>query len=99
MFLEGSSRIWPSWEIRLWDHTVSPLFWPTVVLPGIMFTLAAVYPFLEARLTGDRAEHHLLQRPRDVPVRTSLGMMALSFYIVLFVSGGNDIISVSGISS
>jgi ubiquinol-cytochrome c reductase cytochrome b subunit len=93
MFLEGSSRIWPSWEIRVWDHTVSPLFWPTVVLPGILFTLAAVYPFLEARLTGDRAAHNLLQRPRDVPVRTSLGMMALSFYIVLFFSGGNDILA------
>jgi ubiquinol-cytochrome c reductase cytochrome b subunit len=93
MFLEGSSRIWPSWEIRLWDHTISPLFWPTVVLPGILFTLAGAYPFLEARLTRDRARHNLLQRPRDVPVRTSLGAMALAFYIVLFLSGGNDIIA------
>ena len=93
MFLEGSSRIWPSWEIRLWHHTISPLFWPTVVLPGILFTLAAVYPFLEARLTRDRAAHNLLQRPRDVPVRTSLGVMALSFYIVLFFSGGNDVLA------
>jgi ubiquinol-cytochrome c reductase cytochrome b subunit len=92
-FLEGSSRIFPSWEIHLWQHTLPPLFWPTVVLPGIMFTLAALYPFIEARLTGDRALHNLLQRPRDVPVRTSLGAMALSFYLVLWLSGGNDIIA------
>jgi ubiquinol-cytochrome c reductase cytochrome b subunit len=93
MFLDGSTRLFPSWEIRLWGHTIPPLFWPTVVLPGIMFTLAAVYPFLEARMTKDHAKHNLLQRPRDVPVRTSLGAMAITFYLVLFLSGANDLIA------
>ncbi|HLY33648.1 MAG TPA: cytochrome bc complex cytochrome b subunit [Jatrophihabitantaceae bacterium] len=93
MFLDGSTRLFPSWEIRLWGHTLPPLFWPTVVLPGIMFTLAAVYPFLEAKLTKDNAKHNLLQRPRDAPVRTSLGAMAIAFYLVLFLSGANDLIA------
>jgi ubiquinol-cytochrome c reductase cytochrome b subunit len=92
-FLDGSIRLFPAWEIRFWNYTISPVFWPTVVLPGIMFTLLALYPFIEARMTKDRALHHLLQRPRDVPVRTSLGAMALSFYAVLLISGGNDIIA------
>ena len=64
-----------------------------MVLPGILVTLAAVYPFIEAKMTKDTAKHHLLQRPRDVPVRTSLGVMALTFYLVLFLSGGNDLIA------
>jgi ubiquinol-cytochrome c reductase cytochrome b subunit len=93
MFLDGSTRLFPSWEIRLWHHTVPPLFWPTVVLPGILFTLAGAYPFIEAKMTKDTAKHNLLQRPRDVPVRTSLGSMALTFYMVLFLSGGNDVIA------
>ena len=93
MFLDGSTRLFPSWEIRLWGHTLPPLFWPTVVLPGILVTLAAVYPFIEAKMTKDTLKHHLLQRPRDVPVRTSLGCMAITFYLVLFFSGGNDIIA------
>ena len=93
MFLDGSTRLFPSWEIRLWGHTLPPLFWPTVVLPGILVTLAAVYPFIEAKMTKDTAKHHLLQRPRDVPVRTSLGCMAITFYLVLFLSGGNDLIA------
>jgi len=93
MFLDGSTRLFPSWEIRLWHHTVPPLFWPTVVLPGILFTLAGAYPFIEAKMTKDRRKHHLLQRPRDVPVRTSLGVMAITFYMVLFLSGGNDLIA------
>jgi ubiquinol-cytochrome c reductase cytochrome b subunit len=93
MFLDGSTRLFPSWEIRAWGHTVPPLFWPTVVLPGILFTLAGAYPFIEAKMTKDTAKHHLLQRPRDVPVRTALGAMAITFYIVLFLSGGNDLIA------
>jgi ubiquinol-cytochrome c reductase cytochrome b subunit len=64
-----------------------------VVLPGIMLTVAALYPFLEARMTNDTLAHNLLQRPRDVPVRTSLGGFAITFYLVLFLSGGNDIIA------
>ncbi|MGI8760656.1 MAG: cytochrome bc1 complex cytochrome b subunit [Jatrophihabitantaceae bacterium] len=93
MFLDGSTRLMPSWEIRLWGHDLPPLFWPTVVLPGVLVTLAALYPFIEAKMTNDTAHHNLLQRPRDVPVRTGLGAMALTFYLVLFLSGGNDIIA------
>ncbi|MDT4943805.1 MAG: ubiquinol-cytochrome c reductase cytochrome b subunit, partial [Pseudonocardiales bacterium] len=93
MFLDGSTRLFPSWEIRLWGHTLPPLFWPTVVLPGILFTLAGAYPFIEAKMTKDTKAHNLLQRPRDVPVRTSLGAMAITFYMVLFLSGGNDLIA------
>jgi ubiquinol-cytochrome c reductase cytochrome b subunit len=91
--LDGSTRLMPSWEIRAWGHTVPPLFWPTVVLPGVLIGLAMMYPALEARMTKDTATHNLLQRPRDAPVRTSLGAMALSFVFVLFVSGGNDLIA------
>jgi ubiquinol-cytochrome c reductase cytochrome b subunit len=93
-FLDGSTRLFPSWEIRIaHTWTVSPLLWPAVVMPGILFTLLGAYPFIEARLTGDRGLHNLLQRPRDVPVRTALGSMALAFYTVLWISGGNDVIS------
>src|SRR5829696_2392090 len=92
-FLDGSIRLFPAWELRFWNYTISPILWPTVILPGIMFTLLALYPFIEARLIKDRASHNLLQRPRDVPVRTSLGAMALTFYLVLLISGGNDIIA------
>jgi ubiquinol-cytochrome c reductase cytochrome b subunit len=92
-WLDGSTRLWPSWEIRAAGHTVSPLFWPTIVMPGVIFTLLALYPFIEAKLTGDREFHHLLQRPRDVPVRTGLGAMSIAFYLVLMISGGNDLIS------
>ena len=97
MFLDGSTRLMPAWELRwhMFGHPymIPALFWPTVVLPGIMFTLAGAWPQLERRFTRDTRAHHLLQRPRDVPTRTAAGMMAVSFYLVLTISGGNDVIA------
>ena len=92
-FLDGSTRLFPSWETRYFHYTIPAVFWPTVVLPGILLTLAGAYPWIEARLTHDHAKHNLLQRPRDVPVRTSLGAMSITFVMVLFISGGNDLIA------
>ena len=93
-FLDGSTRLMPNWEISGFGYTV-PLnvMIPTVVLPGILFTLLALYPFLEARFTGDRDYHNLLDRPRDVPVRTAIGTMSITFYVVLMIAGGNDVIA------
>src|SRR6185295_10066357 len=69
MFLDGSTRLFPAWEIRAFGYTVPAIFWPTVVLPGILTVLPMLYPFIEARLRKDKQAHHLLQRPRDVPQR------------------------------
>jgi ubiquinol-cytochrome c reductase cytochrome b subunit len=93
MFLDGSTRLMPPWEMRSFGYTLPPLFWPTVVLPGIMTMLPLFYPFIEARFTKDKQSHHLLQRPRDVPARTALGAMAIAFYLVLTLSGANDVIA------
>jgi ubiquinol-cytochrome c reductase cytochrome b subunit len=93
-FLDGSTRLMPNWEVSGLGYTV-PLnvLIPTVVLPGILFTLLALYPFLEARFTGDRDYHNLLDRPRDVPVRTAIGTMSITFYVLLMIAGGNDVIA------
>jgi ubiquinol-cytochrome c reductase cytochrome b subunit len=93
-FLDGSTRLFPPWDINFpGDYTIPALFWPTVVVAGAMFTVLGLYPMIERKLTGDTAKHHLLQRPRDVPVRTALGAMGLTFYLMLMLSGGNDVIA------
>jgi ubiquinol-cytochrome c reductase cytochrome b subunit len=92
-WLDGSARLWPAWEIYLGNYMIPASFWPTMVIPGIMFGLAFAYPAIERKLTKDNAFHNLLQRPRDVPVRTGLGMMAAAFMFVLLLSGGNDVIA------
>ncbi|NHC44892.1 cytochrome bc1 complex cytochrome b subunit [Motilibacter aurantiacus] len=94
-FLEGSLRLMPNWEIEFWGNTLSlNVLIPSLVVPGIMFTVFALYPFLEAWVTGDKREHHILDRPRNQPVRTGLGVMFITSYTILWIAGGNDIIAV-----
>ena len=94
-WLDGAVRLTPGWfEFTLWGYTFSMnIFIPTTVT--ILFTLGALflYPWIEQAATGDRREHHLLDRPRNQPTRTGLGVMALTFYVLLWISGGNDIIA------
>ena len=37
--------------------------------------------------------HHLLDRPRNRPVRSAIGAGALTFFVVLFVAGAQDVIA------
>jgi len=93
-WLDGLVRMSPPLETHAFGHTISwNILIPGLILPGIMFTLLAVYPFIESWATGDKREHHLLDRPRNAPNRTALGAMALTFTIVSLLNGGNDIIS------
>ena len=92
-WMEGALRLFPDWEIRGLGHMVANPFFPGALLPGLTFGLLYAWPWLEARLTGDRATHHVLDRPRDRPLRTALGVATLTFYGVLFVAGGNDVLA------
>ncbi|WP_042369143.1 cytochrome bc1 complex cytochrome b subunit [Streptacidiphilus neutrinimicus] len=90
-FSEGLIRIMPGWEIRAWGHTLElGVFIPLVVF-GLMFVVIAIYPFLEGWITGDKREHHILDRPRNAPVRTGLGVAWIAEYLILLVGGGNDL--------
>ena len=46
---DGALRIMPGWETHLWGFTLSwNVFLPIIVLPGLMFTILMLLPFLEA---------------------------------------------------
>ncbi len=94
-FLDGAVRLTPGWfDVRLWGNQLSlNIIVPALVVPGLITTAAILYPWIEAWASGDKREHHLLDRPRNVPARTGLGVMAIAFYVILWISGGNDIIA------
>jgi ubiquinol-cytochrome c reductase cytochrome b subunit len=92
-WLEGALRLFPAWQFRIFGLEIPNVFLPAVVLPGITFGLLYAWPFIEAWRTGDSAPHHILDRPRDRPVRTALGMATLSFYAVLLFGGLNDLVA------
>ena len=52
-----------------------------------------MYPFFEPWITGDKREHHLLDRPRNRPTRTAIGVAGITFYAVLWLGVVNDIIA------
>jgi ubiquinol-cytochrome c reductase cytochrome b subunit len=94
-WLEGALRLFPPVEFTVFGITFPSTFFPGVVIPGIAFTLMTLWPFIEARLTGDRDTHHLLDNPRDVPGRVALGVGALTFFIILTLAGGNDVLALT----
>lgn len=93
-FLDGAVRLIPGIEWSIFGHTLSlNLVLPAMILPTLMIAVVVAYPWLEAWATGSKGEHHLLDRPRNVPTRTALGAAFLSFYLVLFIESGNDLIA------
>ena len=95
-WLDGLVRMAPPWETHAFGHTISwNILIPTLIVPGILFTGMALYPFIESWITGDKREHHLLDRPRNVPNRTALGVMSITFVLISLINGGNDILAVA----
>jgi ubiquinol-cytochrome c reductase cytochrome b subunit len=92
-WMDGALRVFPPWETRAFGFEVPAPFFPAVLLAGVTFGLLYAWPFLEAAFTDDRREHHLLDRPRDRPVRTCMGAATLAFYTILTLAGSTDVLA------
>ena len=68
---------------------------PILVLPIVMFLILLMLPFIDAWITGDKREHHLLERPRNAPTRTATMVALMTFYGLFWIAGGNDIIAIT----
>ncbi len=91
---EGMLRIMPGWETHIWGKTISwNIMIPGQIGPFLLFGAVLAYPFIEAWITGDKREHHLLQRPRNAPTRTAFLSACIALYGLLWAAGGNDIIA------
>jgi ubiquinol-cytochrome c reductase cytochrome b subunit len=93
-FLDGALRLMPPWEIDVFGRelTLSVLV-PAIVLPGIILTVLAVYPWIEEKITGTEGDQHILDRPRNMPARTGLGVAFIVFYVLLWIAAGNDVLA------
>ena len=96
-WLEGALRVMPNWETVAWGHTISwNVFVPAALLMGIVFGLLSAYPWLEQWATPKDArkpQYNLLDRPRNAPTRTALATGSLTFYFLMLIAGGNDVIA------
>jgi ubiquinol-cytochrome c reductase cytochrome b subunit len=93
-FLDGALRLVPpGWEIVLFGRTLSIAILAPLAVIGVFLLLAAAYPFIEAWITGDKREHHILDRPRNMPVRTAIGAAGVVFYAALWGAASSDVMA------
>lgn len=90
-WLEGALRLGPPLAVHLWGHTIPSPFWPSILLPLVIFAVFLVWPWIDAAIRRDRASHQLLDNPRDVPWRTGLGAAIVVFVFGLTAAGGDDV--------
>ena len=94
-WLEGLLRMGIDFEPVILGVRIPSLFWPAIVIPGIIFMGFALWPFIEARFSHDTRDHQLLQWPWQAPVRLGIGAGVLTLFVVLTIVGGNDVLAVN----
>jgi ubiquinol-cytochrome c reductase cytochrome b subunit len=65
-------------------------FWGGVAFPLVVFGFLFAWPSIERRWSGDRAQHNLLDRPRDNPRRTAIGAALFTWVATIFFAGSAD---------
>ena len=87
----------PDWETHICGRhdLAGTSCCPILILPvRDVHASLLMLPFLEAWITGDKREHHLLQRPRNAPTRTAFMVALMTVYGLFWAAGGNDIIAI-----
>lgn len=93
-FLDGALRLVPpGWEFVWLGRTWTLAVLVPLAVVGVFLALVAFYPFIEGWISGDQREHHILDRPRNAPTRTAIGVTAIVFYGVLWGAASADLIT------
>jgi ubiquinol-cytochrome c reductase cytochrome b subunit len=95
-WLIGALRLVPGFDVTIGGYTLVPgPFWGGAAFPLAVFGFLYLWPWLERRFTGDEAFHNLLDRPRDAPVRTGVGVGMVSWVFLVFLAGASDRVDVT----
>jgi quinol---cytochrome-c reductase cytochrome b subunit len=90
-WLIGALRLVPSFDLTIGHYTLVPNpFWGGAAFPMVVFGVLYLWPWLERKVTGDYAFHNLLDRPRDAPWRTAIGVAFFTWIFIVFVAGASD---------
>ena len=95
LFTDGGLRLIPGWESYIFGYTFSWNMLIPMMYYGLMLGFLALYPWIEAWVTGDDREHHVLDLPYNQPVRTALGVAWIVQYIILVLAASNDLLAIS----
>ena len=93
-WIDGALRLFPSWEATFLGHTWPLMvFLPAVAMPLATFLFFYAWPALDRKITRDRSAHHLLVPARDRPLHTAFGVTAFTWFFVLLMGSGTDLIA------
>ncbi|GAA1360484.1 cytochrome bc1 complex cytochrome b subunit [Brevibacterium luteolum] len=94
-WMDGYLRILPGWlEFYIFGLPFSLNINTALLAALVLFGAMAIWPFFEAWLTKDYREHHVLDRPRNNPTRTAVGVAAVVWYAVLWAAASGDLMAV-----
>jgi ubiquinol-cytochrome c reductase cytochrome b subunit len=90
-WLIGGLRLMPPFEPHIWGYTLAPNpFWGGALFPTVVFLLLYAWPWIDRRLNRDFRQHHLLDLPRENPLRTGIGAAFLAWVVTVFALGSLD---------
>jgi ubiquinol-cytochrome c reductase cytochrome b subunit len=94
-WLIGGLRLVPGFDLTIGNYTLVPNpFWGGALFPLVVVGFLYFWPWLERRFTGDQAFHNVLERPRDAPWRTAIGVGVVTWVVLVFVAGSSDRVDV-----
>jgi len=94
-WLIGGLRLVPGFDVVIGRYTLIPgPFWGGAAFPMVVVGFLYLWPWLERRFTADVAYHNVVQRPRDAPWRTAIGVGVVAWVLLVFVAGSSDRVDV-----
>ncbi|MFW6384958.1 MAG: cytochrome b [Halodesulfurarchaeum sp.] len=98
LWIYGILKLIPALDITILGGTITAEFIGGIVVPGAIFGAIMAVPFVDARVTGDVPEeprYAELDRPRDRPGRTAIGIGAITFFICAGIAGYLELLPIT----
>lgn len=98
-FGDGALRLWPGvwpfpWEFNFLGGTwVLNVLLPFALMAGSVMMAMMFWPWIERWVTKDDRVHNILDRPRNAPFRTGVGVAGIIAYSALMIAASSDLIA------
>ena len=98
-FGDGALRLWPGvwpwpWEFEFLGGTlVLSVLLPFALMAGSVMMAMVFWPWIEQWVTKDNRVHNILDRPRNAPFRTGVGVAGIIGYAALMIAASSDLIA------